>query len=287
MTKAFEEMERIESVFSVYRPDSEICRINSSAAGGPVRVDKEAFGLIARAVEYSRATEGAFDITVKPPVDLWRDAGKKGVLPSEEEIKETLSRTGYERLILDRSAGTVLFEKEGMGLDLGGIAKGYAVERAVRVLRENGVENAVVSCGGAVYSMGRRSKNRPWKIGVQHPRQKRRIIFDIFLKDRAVDTSGDYERFFILDGRRYSHIIDPRTGMPVGDDAVSATVITGDSVAADAFATALCVLGRRGLDLVDSLEGVDAILVSRDGSRLEVAMTKGLEERYVIVRKEK
>ena len=273
--KAFDEIARVEKVFSVYIPESEVSRINSLRPGEKLRLTGETFALIKKAVEYNKITDGAFDITVKPLVDLWRRAKKDKRLPGDDEIRDALAVTGSDKIILDDSAKTISFAAEGMALDLGGIAKGYATDRAIAVLKANGVRNAIVNSGGDMYCLGRRSKDMMWKVGVKHPRDENKLLFEMRLEDKAVDTSGDYEKYFLLGGKRYSHIIDPRTGYPVGDNAVSATVVADDSAAADIFATALCVLG----DFKD-IKDIDALVVVKDGDRLKIKMTEGFKSKY-------
>ncbi|MFA5085213.1 MAG: FAD:protein FMN transferase, partial [Candidatus Omnitrophota bacterium] len=183
---------------------------------------------------------------------------------------------------LDKSARTIYFKKEGMGIDLGGAAKGYATDRAIRILEENGIDNALVNSGGDMYCLGKRSARELWRVGVQHPRDRNRLFLEIRLKDKAIDTSGDYERYFVIDGKRHSHIIDPRTGYPIGDNVVSASVIAPDSAAADMLATAMCVLGEKGFDIIKGFGDADAVLVTSGAGRLKADMSEGIRERYDI-----
>jgi FAD:protein FMN transferase len=282
VNKAFEEINRVEDVFSVYKDTSEISRINRLRKDEKLRASDEVFDLIEKSIEFSKKTEGAFDITVKPLVDLWGKAKKGNRLPTEDEIKLALDRVGYEKIILDEIDRTISFKKEGMALDMGGIAKGYATGRAIGILKKNGIDDAIVSTAGDLYCLGRRSKNKLWKVGVQDPRRKNRIFSEIELEDMAISTSGDYERYFILNGRRYSHIIDPRTGYPVGDDVVSSSVIASDSSTADILATSLAILGDKGLTVAKSVKGVDAIIVFKRNDKFIVKMTDGIKKRYEI-----
>ena len=279
INKAFKEIARIENVFSVFKADSEVSRINKVKAGEPVPVSAEAFGLIERSVECSKKTEGAFDVTVKPLVDLWREAGKSKKLPPAEAIAAAVNKVGSRYLLLDKAKSTITFQKDGMGLDFGGIAKGYATDRVVAVLKESGISNALISSGGNTYCLGMKGEKEMWKVGIQHPRDKNKVFAVLRLKDKAIDTSGDYEKYFILHGRRYSHIIDPRTGYPIGDNVVSATVVADSAANADMFATALCVLGADGSRMADSL-GLDALLIIKDGEKLKTEMAGGFKEQY-------
>nr|HPM42468.1 FAD:protein FMN transferase [Candidatus Omnitrophota bacterium] len=191
------------------------------------------------------------------------------------------SKVGAGSVILDDVSKTVKFAKEGVELDLGAVAKGYAVDRAAKVLKDLGIQNAVVSAGGDMYCMGMRSKEKRWKIGIQHPRDRSKVINNITVIDKGVDTSGDYERYFTIAGRRYSHIIDPKTGMPIGDNIVSATVVAPDSMMADVFATALCVSGKDGLEIARS-NGVDAMLIIKEDDSLNIHMTEDFKDKYAL-----
>jgi len=282
ITHAFSEVRRVENVFSVYRENSEVSRINRLAYGQPIRISDEVFGLIETALEYSKRTDGAFDITVKPLVDLWASAKVSGMMPGEEEIKAALAKTGPQNVILDKAFKTISFKKRGMSIDLGAIAKGYATDRAIAMLKQEGITAAIVNSGGDMYCLGMRSKKEPWTIGIQHPRDREKTFLELKLADEAIDTSGDYEKFFVLNGKRYSHIIDPRTGYPVGDEVVSATVTAGDSVTADIYATALCVLGPKRLDIIKEAKGVEAMIVVNEDGVLKPYVSPGFKERYSV-----
>ena len=277
--KALKEVARIEGVFSVYKDDSDVSRINRSKPVEAIPISDEVFGLIEKSIDCSKKTNGAFDITVKPLVDLWRAAGAKKRLPSDGEIAAALKKVGSQYILLDKAKGTITFQKEGMALDFGGIAKGYATDRAVAVLKECGVKNALVSSGGDMYCLGMKTTKEMWKVGIQHPRDARKVFAALRLKDKAIDTSGDYEKYFILHGKRYSHIIDPRTGYPIGDNVVSATVVADDAASADMFATALCVLGNDAVNAADAL-GIDALVIAKNKDKLKVGMAGGFKEQY-------
>ena len=281
--KAFDEMKNVDDVYSVYKDTSEISKINRLRKNEKLRITDEVFDLIHKTLDYSERTDGVFDITVKPLVDLWGRAKKANRLPDEYELKRALGLVGYKKIVLDTAARTIYFKEDGMGIDLGGAAKGYATDRAIRILKENGIDNALVTSGGDMYCLGKKHAGEPWRVGVRHPRAKDNIFLEISLKDKAISTSGDYERYFILNGKRYSHIIDPRTGYPIGDDIVSASVIAADSTTSDILATAMCILGEKGFDIIKSEPGhIDAILVKEDAGRLTVKMSEGIRKRYDI-----
>ena len=171
-----------------------------------------------------------------------------------------------------------------MSIDMGGVAKGYATDRAVKVLRENGIRNAIVVSGGDIYCLGTRQPFERWMVGIQHPREPDKILYKINIENEAIDTSGDYEKYFIIYGKRYSHIIDPRTGYPIGDDVMSATIIAGNAETSDAYATALCVLGKKGMDIINK-KGLGGVVIRKDGDLMDVDISKGLKIRNGIIEK--
>ncbi|MFC1657693.1 FAD:protein FMN transferase [Candidatus Moduliflexota bacterium] len=267
MERAFEEFERIDGVMSGYLPGSEVSKINREAAGGPVDAGSEVLALLGEAIDVSRESGGAFDITVGPLMELYRfDEG--GEVPSSEDIGRALASVGHGKIDVDGERGTVAFSEEGVKIDLGGIGKGYAVDRAAAVLAAEGVTNAIIDAGGDLRLLGHRPGKDFWRIGIRHPREPGRFLLSIDLADRAVVTSGDYERFFMRGDERFHHLLDPSTGLPARG-CQSVTVIARSTAAADAYATAAFVLGpERGLAYLRALEDVEGIIVDSDGEVL-------------------
>lgn len=268
---AFGEIKRLEKVFSSYDPDSEISRISSSA-GKMVKVSPEAVEVIGEALRVARLSNGAFDPTVGALKPVWGYSGEKGVVPTAEEVRRYLQFVDYRRVIVDKDGSAVGLEKRGMVLNLGGIAKGYIVKRAVEALKRSGVRRGIIHAGGdmTVFQTG---SSEPFTIGVQDPREKK-LLGSVKLLNGAVATSGDYERYFIKDGVRYHHILDPATGFPANLSR-SVTIVAEDPVAADALSTAVFVMGPdKGMELVEGLEKVEAVIVGSDG---KVTVSKGLE----------
>lgn len=262
---AFEEVERLEETLSKFRPSSEICRINRLAATQPVTTDPEVFSLIDRSLRYSEQTAGAFDITVGPLMRTWGFFRAEGHLPNAEELSAARERTGFDKVFLDRGTRTISFVVPTMELDLGAIGKGYAVDQAVEILREEGTRAALVVAGSStVYALGAPPGEEGWKIHVPDPVDRTRKISSVKLCDQAISTSGSYERFFELDGRRYCHVMDPRTGMPV-EGVLQSTLIGSDGAMTDAISNALFVLGVDGNKLLSKFEGVSALSVLTDG----------------------
>lgn len=258
--EAFNEMRRIDALMNIYREESEVSLLNRE---GEARVSKETLEVIKKSIEFSRLTGGAFDITCGPLVNLWKRAKKKKKIPTTEEIKEVVSLVGYEKLVLE--GNWVRFKEKGMQIDLGGIAKGYAVDKAIEVLKKNGVRQALVNAGGDLYALGKASQGEKWQIGIQHPRQEGKILTIIKVKDGAVATSGDYQRYFMLEGKRFAHIVNPMTGWTVQDVPMSVTIIAPDAVSADALATGIFVLGpEEGMKLIEGLGGIEGMIVSEE-----------------------
>ncbi len=234
-------------------------------------VDKELFALIQRGVRIGELTGGAFDITYAGAGQLWDFKADPPKLPSDAELEAALTRVGYARLTLDEAALTVELPA-GMRIGLGGIAKGYGVDRAMALFMKRGIRNAIVNAGGDLKALGRKF-DKSWEIAIRHPRDRERVLAMLPVSNVCVVTSGDYERFFELEGVRYHHILDPRTGRP-STGCMSATVTAPDAAFADALATALCVLGpEKGLELIESLDRVEALIVGLDGA---VQLSTGL-----------
>lgn len=282
---AFKEIERIENLMSKYREGSEISILNREGAKRPVKVSEDTLRVIRESIRVGELTDGAFDITISPLMELWGFSKKEGHLPGEEELREARGLVNYGRISLNEEEGTIRFEKEGMKIDLGGAAKGYGVDRAADVLRENGISRAIVNAGGDMYLLGKPLDRDFWQVGLKHPRREGEILGLIKVRDEAVATSGDYQKYFILQGKRFCHIINPVTGRPV-QSTLSVTVIAREAMRADALATALFVLGsERGLKLASCLEGVEAIIVREDDSgEMAISMTDGLRDRVTITK---
>ena len=256
---AFARIAELEAVASDYRPDSELMRLCDRAGSEPVPVSQDLFRLLTVAQEWSRLSSGAFDVTVGPVSRLWRRARRIGERPEPDELARAHARVGYGKLVLDHGARTARFAEAGMQLDLGGIAKGYAADQVQSVLRRHGITRALVAAGGDVVVSNPPPGRAAWSVsvaaaaGLAEP-----VDTPLALRDAAVSTSGDAEQFITLEGVRYSHIVDPRTGTPLIGRSVAAVVApTGTS--ADALATALSVLGpERGLALVEAVPGAAA-----------------------------
>jgi FAD:protein FMN transferase len=263
MQAAYAEIERLEALFSKYPSDSAIARINQQAGvAQAVHVGAEAAALIQRSLLYAEQTAGMFHPALGAVIDLWGLGGDHERVPEPDELSQALQRIDLRQVVV--AAETAQLTQAGMALDLGGIAKGYAVDRAVAVMQDHGIRQALVNAGGDIRGLGTRPDGKPWRIGIQHPRETG-LLGVVEIRDAAIVTSGDYERGFIHDGVRYHHLFDPRTGYPARD-CQSVTILAPSTEAADAYATAVFVLGpERGLALIEAHDELEGLIVGADG----------------------
>lgn len=289
---AFARIADIEARMSLHLATSEIARINGRAGREAVVVSEDTFLVIEKALEAARLSHGAFDPTVGPLVKAWDIGGDNPRRPPQDEIDRLLPLIGHGRVVLDAGRNSVELMDAGMMLDLGGIAKGYAADEVAEVLASYGVGKAIINLGGNVLVMGNRVDDTPWRIGVQNPEAERGgHVMIVGLEDKALVTSGPYERYLELDGVVYHHILDTKTGYPVQTDLTSASIIADDSFIADALSTSVYSLGlEKGMQLIDSLEGVEAIILDKDrtihlsrGFREGVLQYSISDERFTIV----
>jgi thiamine biosynthesis lipoprotein len=263
--RVLDEYRRIDASMSTYRDDSEISRVNREAAIGAVGIGAELLELIRTSLELSGASGGAFDISYESVGYLYDFRARRR--PDADAIAAAIDAVDYRQILLDPSAGTVRFGRAGMRINLGGIAKGRAIEQGARILREAGIEHALLNAGGDSRVIGDR-RGQPWIIGIRHPRLEDEVVTRLALVDEAISTSGDYERFFEEGGRRYHHILNPATGEPT-ETLLSATVIGPDATLTDGLATTVFVLGAEaGLALIERYPGYEAIVVEPGGRLL-------------------
>jgi len=268
--KIFAEMVRLDVMMSPFRADSEISFINNNASSETIEVSEEIAKVIARSLYFSKISNGAFDITFASIG--YRYDYRKRVKPSDQLIESSLPSIDYRHIILNNN--TLRFDHAGVRIDLGGIAKGYAVDRAIEIAKRCGIGEALISAGGDTRVLGRK-RGKPWIIGIQHPRKENELALVLPLSDTAISTSGDYQRFFIRDGQRIHHIINPSTGKSA-NASWSATVTGPDAMTTDALSTTIFVLGAvKGIALIETLNKIDAIIIDKQGN---VHYSSGLQE---------
>lgn len=251
--KAFSAMDSVDNIANIYKEDSEVSRLNRTGARTPVMVSKDLFLLIKDSKILYKESDGAFDITVAPLVELWKPYKGRDSIPDKESIQKALSQVGSDKLILDQQKETVFFKKEGMKIDLSAIAKGYAVDKAIAAIRSCGFSSALVNAGGDLFCLGKRDFFFLWRIGIQDPRNRGDLLEVLRLSDSAVATSGGYEQYFVYKDKDYTHLMHPKTGYPVESIFSSVTVIAKRCLIADAIATAVSVGGK---DIISKLEDI-------------------------------
>lgn len=256
------EIQRIERLLTTFSDDSETNHINQNAGISPVVVSTETFNLIERSLRISQVTQGAFDITYGS-IDkrLWNFDQHMTSLPDKETAKKMVRLIDYRNVILDREKSTVFLKEKGMRIGFGGIGKGYAAERAKQVMKEQGVTSGVVNASGDLTTWGLQPNGNPWTVGIANPDAKHNVFSYMSITDMAVATSGNYEKFVMIDGKKYSHTINPRTGLPV-TGIKSVTIITTNAEIADAMATPVMIMGiRTGLDMIDQIKDIEAVII--------------------------
>lgn len=272
LTQAFEILKEVDRKMSHYKTTSEISRINQKGFESPQAVSPETFEVIQASIDFYQKSRGAFDITVLPLMKLWGFYDGDPHLPRPEAVRRLLPRVNSGFVILNPESREVAFQKPGMEIDLGGIAKGYACDRVVDYLKSEGIQSALVNVGGTIYALGKTPDGKRWRVGLQHPREPARTFQVIPLENEAVATSGDYQQFFVVKGRRYSHILNPKTGYPA-ERSVAVSVVAPSALLADALSTTLFVLGPdEAPSWAESFHGVRWVLTSlADGERFKTA----------------
>jgi len=278
----FQEMDRLENVMSTWREKSDIARLNAAAGLHPVQVSTEVRDVLQTARQVSDWTGGKFDVTFAALSGLWKFdyQDKDNTIPDRKEVAQRLAFINYRDVDVDEKSGTAFLKRKGMRVNLGGIAKGYAVDRAAGILRQRGFHDFIIQFGGDMYVAGKRG-DRPWRVAIRDPRGLGEQIFaSMDLADSTFTTSGDYERFFMKDGRRYHHIIDPATGDPASG-CRSVTIVADRAVLADALSTGVFILGpEAGMALIEKLPGVEGVIVS---AKNDVLISSGLKAKLTLL----
>lgn len=262
---AIQEVKRIENLISDWIPTSQISKVNQNAGISPIKVNQEVFDLVDRATKISKLTSGAFDISYASMDKIWKFDGSMKEMPSAEAVKKSVEKVGYQNIILNSKDSTIFLKNKGMKLGLGGIGQGYIADKIKILLQEKGCKSGLVNVSGDINTWGKQPNGAPWTVGIVNPMNKNKVFATFPLDDSAVETSGSYEKYVTFNGKRYSHIIDPRTGYPA-TGIVSVSVFAKQTEIADALATGIFVLGVEvGLDLVNQLNGIECIIVDDKG----------------------
>ena len=271
---AIAEVKRIENQISDWIPTTQISLVNKNAGIQAVKVDTEVFELVARAIKISEITDGAFDISYASMDKIWKFDGSMTVMPTEEAIKKSVAKIGFKNIIMNKEDQSIFLKLPGMKLGLGGIGQGYIADKVKAFLVANGCSSGIVNVSGDINAWGKQINQKPWTVGIINPMNKNKVFATFPLENSSVETSGNYEKYVIFNGIRYSHIIDPRTGYPT-QGVVSVSVFAKQTEIADALATGIFVLGVEvGLDLVNQLKGIECIIVDDKG---KIHASKGID----------
>ncbi|WP_315117945.1 FAD:protein FMN transferase [uncultured Clostridium sp.] len=283
--RAMDVISSIDDLMSPNKPNSEVSQINSNSGKNYVKVSDDTLNVIKKSLYYSSLSEGAFDVTVGPLVNIWGIGTDHARVPSEKEIKEKLSLINYKDIEIDEKNESIKLKRNGQGIDLGAIAKGYAADKVKEVLAEEGIKTAFINLGGNVVTLGKKTDGSDWNIGVQDPLETRGGYFAILkASNKSIVSSGNYERFFEKDGIRYHHILDTKTGYPSNNELMATTIISEESIDGDALSTSIFVLGLdKGMKLIEGLKDVEAVFVTKDK---KVYTTSGLKDSIKITNKE-
>ena len=282
---AFGAVRQVDRDMSLYRPDSDVGRLNRLSGQEEITIRPSTAAVLRASLGIGRNSRGALDVTITPLLNQWGFYSVRKEAPGTRQLDAALALVDYRRVHFDGVKGTVRLGRPGMQLDFGGVAKGFAVDQAVEALRAQGVRNGMVNAGGDLGLLGRHPDGDPWVVGVQHPLTPTGLLLALSLDGGAVATSGNYLRYRVYEGRRFGHLLHPRHGYPA-DTALSMTVVAPTAMAADALATAAIVMGHGGLAWLDSLTGVEAVMVSRFPSRPErllVRVSRGLRDRLTLL----
>ncbi len=276
-TAGLEEIRRLEKILSTWIPESELSRVNAGAGHTSVHVSPETLEVLEKSLEMDRLTDGGFNIAIGPAVEAW-NVSREGRIPAPEELEAVRPLIHLENIQLDHDSGKVFLKVPGMRVDIGGIGKGYAADLAANVMKRAGATAGVVAISGDIKTFGRMPDGERFVFGIQHARKEGALLGQLELEDEAVSTAGDYQRYFMKDGIRYHHILDPQTLQPARL-CQSVTVVAKEGVVADGLDTGIFVMGpEKGMALIESLEGVEGVIVGIDG---KMFISSGLKSRLV------
>ncbi|WP_242824193.1 FAD:protein FMN transferase [[Clostridium] dakarense] len=279
MDKVFKRVKEMEDLVSINKDGTELDRLNENAGIKPINVSDFTLEIIEKGLEYSRLSNGGYDITIGPLVKLWSIGLPEAKVPTEQEIKETIKYVDYSKVKINKSKNEIFLAEKGMIIDLGSIAKGYAADEIAKLLKDEGVKKAIIDFGGNIYALGSKEKDKKWKVGIQNPFDERgNIVGSIKIEDKSLVTTGVYERFIKEDETTYHHILNPKTGYPFETNIQGVSIIADKSIDADALSTLIFTEGlENGLKLIESLDGIDAIFIT---DKKEVFITDGIKNNF-------
>lgn len=283
--EVLERLNDIDDKMSAFKEESEISKITVSAGNKAERVSYDTYFVIKKALEYSKILEGTFDPTIRPLVKLWSIGTKEEKIPEEAEIRTAMELVNYNDVLLDEDKHSIMLKQKKQALDVGGIAKGFAADEAHDIFLKHKIKSALIDLGGNIFALGCKQDKTPWKVGIQNPFNSRGDFLGILdVENKSIVTSGNYERYFMKDGKRFHHIIDPKTGYPSESKIISATIISDNSIDGDGLSTGIYILGvDKALNIIEAIRGVDAILVTEDK---KVYMTSGVKEIFMLTNEE-
>lgn len=263
--KSIDEIRRIENLISEWKPETQISEVNRNAGIKPVKVDSEVFALTEKGIYFSKLTDGAFDISIVAMDKIWKFDDSMNELPSEESIKSSVKNVGYQNIILDKTNSTIFLKNKGMKIGFGSIGKGYAADKTRELMKSFGVKAGIINASGDISAWGTQSDGKPWAIGINNPFKDDKIAAVLYLKENAVTTSGSYEKYAEIHGKRYSHIMNPKTGYP-STGLTSVTIVGPNATMANGFSTSIMVLGKKeGLKLIKKFPEYQYLLITDSG----------------------
>lgn len=285
LDKAFEKVEEVENLVSINKENTEISELNKNAGIEKVKLSDISYDILKKGLEYSKLSNGSYDITIGPLVKLWNIGFEDAKVPSQDEINEVIDTIDYNNIEINDSTKEVFLTKKGMEIDLGSIAKGYIADEIANILKQEGVNRAIIDLGGNIYALGSKSSDSNWKIGIQNPFNDRgEVVGGIEVSDKTVVTSGIYERFIEENGVKYHHILNPKTGYPYETDIAGVSIITDKSIDADALSTLTFTKGlEEGLKFIEGLDNVDAIFITNDK---KIYITENIRDSFKIINTE-
>lgn len=282
LDKVFEKIVEIEDLVSINKENTEITKLNESAGVEKVKLSNLSYDILKKGIEYSKLSNGSYDITIGPLVKLWSIGLEGAKVPSKDEINETIGYIDYNNIEINDYTKEAFLTKEGMEVDLGSIAKGYAADEVVKILKQEGIRSSIIDLGGNIYALGSKHSDNNWKVGIQDPFSDRgKVIGAVEVFDKTVVTSGIYERFIEEYGVRYHHILNPKTGYPYETDIAGVSIIADNSIDADALSTLTFTKGvKEGLKFVENLDNVDAIFITNDK---KIYLTENIKDNFKLM----